>query len=93
VGLGTWQGFDVGGDARGMAEAKEALKVFVELGARVIDSSPMYGSAEAVTGQLAAELSIQSKLFVAPRCGPTASRRASGRWKTPCGSFASSAST
>ena len=67
VGLGTWQGFDVGGDARGMAEAKEALKVFVELGARVIDSSPMYGSAEAVTGQLAAELAIQSKLFVATK--------------------------
>jgi diketogulonate reductase-like aldo/keto reductase len=67
VGLGTWQAFDVGGDARGMAEAKEALKVLVELGARVIDSSPMYGSAEAVTGQLAAELAVQSKLFVATK--------------------------
>ena len=67
VGLGTWQAFDVGGDARGMAEAKEALKVLVEVGARVIDSSPMYGSAEAVTGQLAAELGVQSKLFVATK--------------------------
>ena len=67
VGLGTWQAFDVGGDARGMAEAKEALKILVELGGRVIDSSPMYGSAEAVTGQLAAELGVQSKLFVATK--------------------------
>jgi diketogulonate reductase-like aldo/keto reductase len=67
VGLGTWQAFDVGGDARGMAEAKEALKALVELGARVVDTSPMYGSAEAVTGQLAAELAVQSKLFVATK--------------------------
>ena len=71
VGLGTWQAFDVGGDARGTAEAKETLKVFVELGGRVIDSSPMYGSAETVTGQLAAELGVQSKLFVATKVWTT----------------------
>jgi aryl-alcohol dehydrogenase-like predicted oxidoreductase len=67
VGLGTWQAFDVGGDARGTAEAKDALKVFVQLGGRVIDSSPMYGSSESVTGQLAAELGMRSKLFVATK--------------------------
>ena len=67
VGLGTWQAFDVGGDAGGTAEAKDALKLFVELGGRVIDSSPMYGSSESVTGQLAAELGVQSKLFVATK--------------------------
>ena len=38
IGLGTWQVFNVAGDATGMAQAKEALKVFVELGGRVIDS-------------------------------------------------------
>jgi len=67
VGLGTWQGFDVGGDARGMAEAKDALKTLVELGGRVVDSSPMYGSAEAVTGQAAAELGLAPKLFFATK--------------------------
>jgi len=67
VGLGTWQGFDVGGDARGMAEAKDALKTLVELGGRVVDSSPMYGSAETVTGQAAAELGLASKLFFATK--------------------------
>lgn len=67
VGLGTWQVFDVAGDAKAMAEAKETLKVFVELGGRVIDSSPMYGSSESVTGQLAAELGAHSKLFVATK--------------------------
>jgi diketogulonate reductase-like aldo/keto reductase len=67
VGLGTWQGFDVGGSAAETAQAREALQVLVELGGRVIDSSPMYGSAEAVSGQLADQLGIRSKLFVATK--------------------------
>ena len=67
VGLGTWQVFDVAGDAKELEQAREALKAFVDLGARVVDSSPMYGSSESVTGQLAAELGVQSKLFVATK--------------------------
>jgi len=67
VGLGTWQVFDVAGDAAETAQAKETLKTFVGLGGRVLDSSPMYGSSESVTGQLAAELDVQSKLFVATK--------------------------
>src|SRR5262245_47899990 len=67
VGLGTWQGFDVAGDAAGTAQAREALKALVELGGRVIDSSPMYGSAESVSGALADELGVKSKLFVATK--------------------------
>jgi diketogulonate reductase-like aldo/keto reductase len=67
VGLGTWQGFDVGGNSAETAEAREALKVLVELGGRVIDSSPMYGTAESVCGKLAVELGVQSKLFVATK--------------------------
>jgi aryl-alcohol dehydrogenase-like predicted oxidoreductase len=71
VGLGTWQAFDVGGDGHGMAEAKETLRVFVAEGGRVIDTSPMYGSAESVTGQLATELHVGSKLFVATKVWTT----------------------
>src|SRR6266540_3266299 len=67
VGLGTWQVFDVAGDAAETAQAKETLKTFVGLGGRVLDSSPMYGSSESVTGQLAAELGVESKLFVATK--------------------------
>src|SRR6266536_522491 len=39
----------------------------VGLGGRVLDSSPMYGSSESMTGQLAAELGVESKLFVATK--------------------------
>src|SRR5437773_6297550 len=67
VGLGTWQVFDVGSDAKEKEQAREALKVFVELGGRVIDSSPMYGSSESVTGELAAALGVRAKLFVATK--------------------------
>jgi aryl-alcohol dehydrogenase-like predicted oxidoreductase len=67
VGLGTWQVFDVAGNAAEMAQARDTLRVFVERGGRVIDSSPMYGSSEAVTGQLAVELGVQSRLFVATK--------------------------
>src|SRR5713226_6406060 len=56
VGLGTWQVFDVAGNAAETAQARETLKTFVGLGGRVVDSSPMYGSSESMTGQLATEL-------------------------------------
>jgi diketogulonate reductase-like aldo/keto reductase len=67
VGLGTWQVFDVAGSARDLAQAKETLRVFVEGGGRMVDSSPMYGSSEDVTGRLAAELGARPKLFVATK--------------------------
>jgi diketogulonate reductase-like aldo/keto reductase len=67
IGLGTWQVFDIAGDRSAMAEAKDTLKLFVEHGGRVVDSSPMYGSSEAVTGQLATELGVRPKLFVATK--------------------------
>lgn len=71
VGLGTWQVFDVAGDAAETAKARDTLRAFVELGGRVVDSSPMYGSSEAVTGQLAAELGARAKLFVATKVWTT----------------------
>jgi len=67
VGLGTWQGFDVAGSAQELSQARETLRVFFGHGGRVVDSSPMYGSAESVTGELASELGFGSKLFVATK--------------------------
>ncbi len=67
IGLGTWQVFDVAGDPAEMTQARDTLKAFVGLGARVVDSSPMYGSSESVIGQLASELGVREKLFVATK--------------------------
>ncbi len=63
--------FDVAGDARELQQARETLREFVAGGGRVIDSSPMYGSSEAVTGQLAAELGVADRLFVATKVWTT----------------------
>jgi aryl-alcohol dehydrogenase-like predicted oxidoreductase len=67
VGIGTWQAFDVGNSAAERAELKEVLRVFVAQGASVVDSSPMYGRAEEVVGDLAAELDLQRALFIATK--------------------------
>ena len=67
VGLGTWQVFDVAHNPRELGQARETLRVFAEMGGRVIDSSPMYGSSEAVAGQLITELGLTGKLFLATK--------------------------
>src|SRR5262245_9608144 len=64
IGVGTWQTFDVGSDRAKRAELREVLKL---LGRGVVDSSPMYGSAESVAGDLIAELGLREQLFVATK--------------------------
>ncbi len=67
IGLGTYDAFDIGGAAADRDPAKDVLKRFVELGGTVIDSSPMYGRAETVIGDLSAELNINDKLWIATK--------------------------
>ena len=67
VGVGTWQTFDVGTEAAERAELKEVLRLLVEGGGSVVDSSPMYGQAERVVGDLTAELRLREKLFFATK--------------------------
>ena len=67
IGLGTWQVFDVGGNAGARAPLREVLKSFAGAGGKAIDSSPMYGSSESVVGELVAELGLREKLFVATK--------------------------
>ncbi len=67
IGLGTWQVFDVGGDAAARAPLREVIAKFQKAGGKMIDSSPMYGRAESVAGDLVAELGLRQKLFVATK--------------------------
>ena len=64
IGVGTWQTFDVGTDAGARAQLREVLRL---LNGNVVDSSPMYGSSEAVAGDLIAELGTRDKLFMATK--------------------------
>ena len=67
VGLGTYQSFDVGSGAAEREPLKEVLRVFVQKGGKLIDSSPMYGPAESVVGDLTSELGIGEGLFMATK--------------------------
>ena len=67
VGLGTWQTFDVGSDRSERAALAEVLRTFHEMGGRVVDSSPMYGSSQEVLGDLAVETGLISELWVATK--------------------------
>jgi aryl-alcohol dehydrogenase-like predicted oxidoreductase len=67
IGLGTWNVFDVDLDPQNERQLSDVLSLFVKSGARVIDSSPMYGRAEQVIGALAAKLGLRDKLFFATK--------------------------
>jgi len=67
VGLGTWQVFDAGNDAAARAPLRTVIAEFAKAGGKLIDSSPMYGSAESVAGDLVAELGLRGRLFIATK--------------------------
>ncbi len=67
IGLGTWQVFDAGNNAAARAPLREVITAFAKAGGKVIDSSPMYGSAESVAGDLVAELGLRERLFIATK--------------------------
>jgi diketogulonate reductase-like aldo/keto reductase len=67
IGLGTWQAFDVNLTADIRKQLEGVLSLFLKLGGRVIDSSPMYGRAEEVIGETTSALGIREKLFLATK--------------------------
>lgn len=67
VGLGTWKQFDVESTESMLQPLREVLKMMVEYGGKVIDSSPMYGKAEQIIGNLTTEPEIADKLFYATK--------------------------
>ncbi|HEU5246705.1 MAG TPA: aldo/keto reductase [Candidatus Udaeobacter sp.] len=67
IGLGTWQAFDVDLPADNRRQLGDVLSLFVKVGGRVIDTSPMYGRAEDVIGELTTALGIGDKVFLATK--------------------------
>src|SRR6266700_4387641 len=67
VGLGTWQVFGVGADERARQQPRAVLQELSAAGGRMIDTSPMYGRAEGVTGDLVAELGLRPRVFLATK--------------------------
>ena len=75
IGLGTSRAFDVGTGEAARRPLREVLRLFLEAGGRIIDSSPMYGRAEAVTGDLLAEIPGHPRPFLATKVWTTGRER------------------
>lgn len=67
IGLGTWQTFDVGHSPAAHAKLRQVLTEFLELGGRVVDSSPMYGTSEEVLGEVAENAGMREQIFMATK--------------------------
>jgi diketogulonate reductase-like aldo/keto reductase len=67
VGLGTWITFNVGDDPELRDECAAVMGAFFREGGRLIDSSPMYGSSQAVIGYGLAQLGRRATPFSADK--------------------------
>jgi len=67
VGLGSWITFNVGDDAQARENCTAVMRAFFESGGRVVDSSPMYGSSQAVIGHALARLGAAARPFSADK--------------------------
>ncbi len=90
IGLGTWLSFDVADDYPQIRRRQEVLRRFFAAGGGMIDSSPMYGHAEWLLGQLLPELAHQGRLLAATkvwtpfdRVGPDQLERSLALWGLP----------
>lgn len=90
VGLGSWITFNVGHDPVARERSADVIQAFVEEGGQMIDSSPMYGSAQAVIGHglarlqrrgIAARVYAADKVWTSPGSrGPAQVETSRERW-------------
>ncbi|NML61271.1 aldo/keto reductase [Massilia sp. RP-1-19] len=88
VGLGSWITFNVGSDPAARAECAAVMRQFFAAGGRMIDSSPMYGSAQDVIGAGLQQLGRPAGLFSADKVwtssdGPAQVAGSRRKWRVP----------
>lgn len=67
IGMGSWITFNVGDNVMAREVRVEVLRRFFSQGGALIDSSPMYGSSEAVIGHCLTRLNRPAQLFSATK--------------------------
>ncbi|MDH3630344.1 MAG: aldo/keto reductase [Gammaproteobacteria bacterium] len=67
IGVGTSRTFNVDSSTAANSPLLEVMQAFFDNDGQLIDSSPMYGSAEAVTGALLDRISNKQNLFTATK--------------------------
>ena len=86
IGIGSWITFNVGDDPLLRAECRAVMAAFFEDGGGMVDSSPMYGSSQAVIGDALGALSHPAGLFSADKVwtdaadGPAQIAETTRRW-------------
>jgi len=91
IGLGTWLTFDVAtDDADALNARREVLRRFFAAGGGLVDSSPMYGRAEQVLGELLPSVPQDGRLISETKVwtpfdtlGPVQIGRSLQRWGVP----------
>jgi diketogulonate reductase-like aldo/keto reductase len=79
VGLGSWITFNVGDDPELRDECAAVMRAYFAAGGRLIDSSPMYGSSQAVIGAGLRKLGAPSFLFSADKVWISSGSRGPGQ--------------
>jgi aryl-alcohol dehydrogenase-like predicted oxidoreductase len=67
IGIGTARRYEEVKNEAEKVPLRETIRQFESLGGKVIDSSPSYGTAEAVVGELVEDLKIRDSLFLATK--------------------------
>ena len=67
IGVGSWLTFDTGAGSGALERLQPVLQTFFDHGGRLIDSSPMYGTAERVIGELLPRVNGRGALFAATK--------------------------
>lgn len=67
VGCGTYMGFDRAPGSAEFAQLDGVVSALFDVGGTVLDSSPMYGKAEAAVGQVLAQRGDASRAFLATK--------------------------
>ncbi|CAM3599873.1 putative oxidoreductase YdjG [Pseudomonas reidholzensis] len=80
IGAGTSGSFEVEPGSAQYQQLKQVLKVFFEGGGRVIDTSPNYGGADAILGQLLEEGGWHRQCFIATKIAADSAAAAQAQW-------------
>lgn len=90
IGMGTWITFNVGNDPGLRENCADVLDAFIEAGGGMLDSSPMYGSAQTVIGHALQRRGSAKGLFAADKVwtgsgaeGSSQIERSRGLWNVP----------
>lgn len=80
IGAGTSGSFEVQADSAQYQQLKAVLKAFFEGGGRVIDTSPNYGGADSILGQLLEEGGWHRQCFIATKIAADSRADAEAQW-------------